>query len=184
MPRVKSTAKPAARRVPNVVTRKVVSSEDLPVAPEGGISVNSQTGAIHQLNSDVEIEGNVYGFQDKAAKLAFMEEPVTIILAESTEKNPEQYVFVAVNGIGPGPNGTPWIPRNQEVTIKRKYLAVLAGARPVRYRKKEFVNQMNGELVVDTVGASADRYPFQVVEDQNPRGREWLRDLRASKRAG
>jgi len=179
MPRVRSAAQPS--RV--VAPKNIVDSRELDVAPEGGISISEQ-GKRTDLGSDIEIEGNVHGFQSKAQQLAFMEEPVTIIIAEGTEKNPEQYVFLSVNGIGAGPNGIPWVPRNVEITIKRKYLSVLANSRPVHFRKKERYDPSTGDRVVDTVGSSSDRYPFQVVEDRNPHGREWLRQLRLTKRAG
>ena len=166
-----------------VAPKNIVDSRELDVAPEGGISI-TEHGKRTTIESDIETEGNVYGLNDKAKKLAFLEEPVTIIIAEGTEKNPEQYVFLSVNGVGAGPNGIPWVPRNVEITIKRKYLSVLANARPVRFRKQERYEQSSGERVVDTVGSSSDRYPFQVVEDRNPLGRDWLRQLRLTKRAG
>ncbi|HYN54400.1 MAG TPA: hypothetical protein VES38_06820 [Methylotenera sp.] len=173
--------KPSTAKSRPALKSKTVESAELEVAPEK--TVQFDNGVRKDIGSDIEIQGDVHGFADKAAKLAFMEEPVTVMLSESTDKNPERYVFISVNGIGAGPQGHPWVPRGVEITIKRKYLNVLAGARQVRYTNYEFTNN-DGERGSAQRAASADIYPFSVIEDQNPRGREWLKQLRASRRAG
>jgi hypothetical protein len=192
-----STAKPAAKPASNVVTEKpavkpvaakstpvikskVVDSREHDLAPEVGAKFDN---GVREDVGVIEVHGDIHGFADKAAELAFMEEFVSVILSESNDKNPERYVFLSVNGIGAGPQGTPWVPRGVEVRVKRKYLNVLAGARQVRYTNYEDTNAQ-GERTSGQRASSSDRYPFQVIEDPNPRGIDWLRKLRASVRAG
>lgn len=164
------------RRAAPAVVRKTTDVRELEVADEGKVSFsNSGEKQVDRSDNDIEIS-RVVG-DEKLQQMAFLEEPVTIILAESTEKNPEQYVFCSVNGEGPGPGGMPWLPRNVEITIKRKFVEVLAKARPVHYSNAEGVNPQTGERQVSQRASSSHRYPFQVVHDANPRGRDWLKNL-------
>jgi hypothetical protein len=180
MARVQSTKSSTAKSRP-ALKSKVVASEELAVAPEKSVAFDN--GVRTDIGSDIEIQGDIVGLADKAAALAFMEEKVRVMISESTDKNPERYVFLSVNGVGAGPQGTPWVPRGVEVEIRRKYLNVLAGARHVRYTNFEDTNPQ-GERTSGQRASASDRYPFQVVEDSNPRGIQWLRELRASVRAG
>jgi hypothetical protein len=130
--------------------------------------------------SDIVIHGDTYGLDEKARLLAFMEEPVTIMVHESTDPNAEAMVFVAVNGEGPGPAKTPWIPRGQPVTIKRKFVEALCRAKGESVKSIEVTNN-TGERSIRYPKHSALRYPFSIVEDQNPRGSEWLRKTLAQR---
>src|SRR5690606_30733327 len=104
----------------------------------------------------------------------FLEEELTITIAEATDKNQERYVFCAINGKGPGPNGTPWLPRNTPIKIARKYVQMLAQSRPVRYRNNDYLDPTTGEHKSEQVASSATRYPCTVVHDPNPEGHAWL----------
>jgi hypothetical protein len=171
----------AARSRPAVKTPARVTSEDLPVAPEKTVSFDN--GTRKEEGSEIIIESGAANFSEKAAMLAFMEEEVRVIISEADGKNPETHVFLAVNGIGPGPGGVKWVPRGVEVSMKRKFLNVLAGARQVKYTNYEETNT-EGVRESKQRATANDRYPFSVVEDQNPRGIHWLRELRATNRAG
>jgi hypothetical protein len=179
--RVKKAANAAPKRVVPTTIRKDTDVRDLPAGKEGSVTF-SPSGVPIVEQGEVEVETNLTGFNEKAAKLKFLEEPVTIIISESTEKNPESHVFCKVNGRGPGPGGTPWIPRGVEVTVPRKFVEVLAKARPVRVSSQEGLNSQ-GERFIDNKKTSSERYPFQVTHDPNPNGIEWLRAIRA-RRAG
>ncbi len=163
-----------------VIKKNIIATEELAVAPEASVHFSNE-GRKDEV-SDIEIESNVYGLNEKAAKLAFMEENVTINISEGTDKDAEKYVFLQVNGQGPGPAGTPWVPRGIDVVMKRKFVSVLCNARPVRYKNYEEV-ESDGLRTQKQKAASFDRYPFQVVED-SAKGREWLSRLRATRRAG
>lgn len=170
-----------AKDAPAII-RKHTETDELPKASEGVVKFDNE-GEKQVEGVDFELEHNVHNFTEKADKLKFLEEKVTIILAEGQEKNAETHVFLAVNGVGPGPDGLPWVPRNKEITIARKYLEVLARARGVRYKSVEATNN-DGERTIENRASSSQRYPFTVLHDPNPRGRDWLRNLMASERAG
>lgn len=105
---------------------------------------------------------------DYAADLAFMEERVTILLHRGREKNAPTAEMVGVNGV------IKWIPVDTPVTIERKFVENLARAQPMN------VNTRSGEsdgddLTFNRVERSlSSLVSFSVLEDKNPRGREWL----------
>ncbi len=105
---------------------------------------------------------------DYAAQLAFMEEPVTILLHRGREKNAPTHEHVAVNG------QTFWIPVDQPTRLARKFVEVLARAQPMS------VTTESGEASGDAITfnhVNRSLYSlasFSVLEDKNPRGREWL----------
>lgn len=106
---------------------------------------------------------------DYAAELAFMEEPVEVEVHESNDPNAEPIVDLYCNGIPQR------IVRGQPITIKRKYVQILAGARQVSISTD---TRVQGEDVINRVSKrSALRYPFSVVRDDNRKGRDWLRTV-------
>jgi hypothetical protein len=181
-PKKAAASKPAtAKARPAVKTPERVSSEELEVAPEKTVSFDN--GVRKEEGSEIIIERDAAGFKEKAAMLAFMEEELRVIISQADGKNPETHIFLAVNGVGPGPNGMKWVPRGVEIPMKRKFLSVLAGARPVKYSNYEETNT-EGVRESKQRAIANDRYPFSVVFDPNPRGMDWLRQLRATNRAG
>lgn len=184
MARVLTTAKkPVAKTAKSnpVIAANILASSDVDIAKEKTVVFDNGTRV--ELGDDIEIEGNVYGLSDKAAKMAFDNEVVSVIINESQEKNAERYVFLAINGVGAGPKGIPWVPRGQVIDIKRMYLNVLAGARTVRYSNYEYTTN-DGERKSAQRPQTIQAYPFQVVHDANPKGREWLTQLLTTRRAG
>ncbi len=61
---------------------------------------------------------------DYVKTLAFMEEPVTIMIHETTNPNDQQMCFLAVNGQGAGPGGVAWLKRGDQYTMARKFVPV------------------------------------------------------------
>lgn len=179
MPRVQS-AKSTAAKTRAVAPKKSVDVREIEAAKEN--DVQFVQGQRQELGGVVEVENNLDNLKQKAERLAFMEEPVTINIAEGTEKNAEKFVFLAVNGVGAGPHNIPWVPRGQDVVVKRKFVNVLLNARAVRYKNEEIVDQKGVRQNVQRAYV-ADIYPFQVVED-TARGRDWLRLMRSTRRAG
>ena len=123
--------------------------------------------------SVVETVSETLAINRKLEMMAFMEEPITIIIHETTDKNAEKHIFLQVNGQGAGPNGFPFVPRGREVTIKRKFVAVLAQARPVAVWTEETTDR-DGYRASLIKRSSALAFPFRVVRDDNPRGAAWL----------
>jgi hypothetical protein len=115
----------------------------------------------------VEPMHDVYGLKAKADALAFMEEPVTIMVHESTDPNAEPIVETFCNGIAQR------FVRGRQQTVKRKFVAILAEAKPVGVFTREVLDNM-GNRTTQITKHSALRYPFSVLEDKNPRGAVWL----------
>lgn len=115
------------------------------------------------------------------AELAFLEEPVTIRISPSSEKNPARTVQCWVNGKGAEQltNGRwmqcGWLPVGHIVTTRRKYVEVLARA------KGETVSTrvvQHGEFEENFADRTASlKYPFSILKDENPRGIEWLQGI-------
>lgn len=116
------------------------------------------------------------------AQLAFNEEPVTIRLEPSAEKNAARMFHTQVNGKGIELliDGKwveyGWAPIGQVFTTKRKYLAVIASA------KKDAVDTWHDDAVVERPRNEIRRNTssatgFSVIRDQNPAGAEWLTEV-------
>lgn len=167
------------------MARKIIEPSEMPLADEGKaaftednkVEVTGKSSSDEDI-ADIAIQGDIYGLEDHARLLQFMEEPVTIMIHESTDPNAEPMVFCAVNGDGAGEHKIPWLPRGQPVTIKRKFVAQLAKSRPTSIRSQEVVNPI-GERSISYLRHSALAYPFSVIQDNNPRGAEWLKAVLA-----
>ena len=113
-----------------------------------------------------------YGSMEKAAKLAFMEEKIDVMVHESTDPNAEQIVETWVNGIAQR------FVRGQVQTVRRKYVNVLACAKGTGIATRE-ARDNNGDRTTVIVKHTALKYPFSVVRDENPRGALWLKSALA-----
>lgn len=105
---------------------------------------------------------------EKLAMLAFMEEPVTVFIHQTADKNAEK-VFEIFN------NGQVEIFRRGETkTVKRKFVNELATRKITTYTQERRQNTMTGIMEDVQLPSTALRYPFSVTEDGHPRGRDWL----------
>lgn len=109
---------------------------------------------------------------DYQAQLAFMEEPVEITVHESTDINAENPVQLICNGINQ------FVVRGVPQTIKRKYVEILARAKQTNINTTEMLDG-NGDRAIRIGKHTGLRYPFSVVQDTNPRGAAWLRNVLA-----
>lgn len=112
-------------------------------------------------------------------ELAFMEEPVTIRINISQEKNPARVVPCWVNGKGAElfTNGkwmqNGWLPVGIPVITRRKYVEVLARAKQEGVSTR--VVEMDGGMKENYADRNANmRHSFSVISDTNPRGPDWL----------
>ena len=102
---------------------------------------------------------------------AFMNEPVTVLLAETTDENLNPMPVLSVNGTcQPLLRGVPTV-------IKRKYVEVLARCKETKYNQRT-ANPMEPDRI-EMVARTALSYPFQVIDDKNPKGATWLRAVLA-----
>lgn len=111
-------------------------------------------------------------FADAAELEAFMNEPVTIIVQQDREKGSLPVIVPSVNGVNQP------IIRNQKITIKRKYVEALARCRFTAYEQE--VPDPNKPENIQMKEKTDLMYPFTVLEDRNPNGREWLLALLAA----
>lgn len=172
----KAAAKPKATtaKAAPVTTTKTTEAAAIETAAEGDVTFGAGGDKIitdiGDDTTEIEIE---QANADRIAALAFLEEPVTIRIHGTTDDNAEQMIFCQVNGQGPGPNGIPYLPREIAVTIKRKFVEVLARARPVKVKHSERFNPESGERESVLNTKSSLMYPFDIVNDSD-KGRAWL----------
>ncbi len=167
--------------VKRAYNRKELHSEDFPIAQKADIDLDSPI--IHG-EALANIAGDVNHAADYLAQLAFNEEPVTILIEENSRSDfPETHVPVQVNGkpaevLQNGkwlPIG--WLPVGIEITTKRKYVEVLARSKTDGI--KTVHDEGNVERPRNTVQRrTSANYPMSILEDRNPKGREWLSRVR------
>lgn len=149
-------------------------------APIIGADTNERESVIVKADKSVT--------KDYLDMLSFMEEPVTIRLEPSAEKNAPAWFPASVNGEGAEvlqPNGT-WVhmregylPVGRRITTKRKYLEVLLRA------KIDTIN-VEGTSGYDVDRGSANTirrmttpvHGISIIEDKNPRAQGWYEEMR------
>lgn len=152
--------------------KKTIETNEQSVAQSAPLDVPT-TGALDSLiRVDQEIvKADSTALGDYAAELAFMEEHVDVMVHESTDENAAPVVDVYVNGV------PQWFVRGQMQKVKRKFVEVLANARQTSIKTN--VHQ-DSENVYNRINKhTALRYPFS-MQDSNPRGQPWLRNLLAA----
>ena len=139
-----------------------------------------------------EHEGDVIAIGDKDIRskdyldeLKFMEEPVTIRLEPSADKNAATAFPIWVNGKGCevwNENQKrfiemPYLPVGEVLTVKRKYVEVLIRAKIDTVETK--ILDEKGENPTNTVRRFTSAvHNFSIIEDRNPMGAPWLTELR------
>lgn len=121
--------------------------------------------------------------QDYLDELAFGEEPVTIRIEPSSEKNAAGAFPCWCNGKGAEIqiNGRwvecAYLPVAQVLTIKRKYLEIIIRAKVDAISTK--IVDESGERPNNTViRFTTPVMSFSVLEDRNPKGHQWMSELR------
>lgn len=112
------------------------------------------------------------GFIEKMKNIAFMEERVTVLVHDTSEKHADAVVEIGVNG------RNELFVRGQEKTVARKFVEGLARAKPVSFRNEEYTAE-DGTRKVRHPSNIGSRYTFSVVQDPNPMGKEWLKSVMA-----
>lgn len=153
-------------------------TSDVPVPQRKSVE-EGERGA----DSLVDIAGDLTHEASYMEALAFNEEPVTVQIHTVTggSKYPETHVPVQVNGRGAEVLyegkwlAMGWLPIGIELTIKRKYVEVLARSRP------EDIETKHDESNVEKPRNWQDRkqtqkYPMTIIKDTQ-KGHEWLSRL-------
>lgn len=160
-------------------TRKEISTADMPIGQKADIDLGDLINFIRG-ESLADNVGEKPLTPEFLAELAFNEEPVTVRIEENSRSDfPETHAACAVNGRGAEVlhNGQwismTWLPIGQVLTIKRKYVEVLARA------KSDSIQTVHQDATVERPNNTVRRrtssnYPLSIIEDRNPKGHEWL----------
>jgi hypothetical protein len=116
------------------------------------------------------VSGNV-DFRELMTNESFMNEPVTILVHSTTDENQPPHVIVNVNGTNQP------IVRGYPTQVKRKYVEVLARMKETRYSQR--TPNPSAPDQIEMVARHGLAYPFDLVEDPNPKGRAWLQNVLA-----
>lgn len=162
-----------ARDVPVVIHKgHEAAAEDLGHAEPAHMTEDAGTSDEAFLVSPRPESFSDPAHKEKLANLAFMNELVTVHIHDTSEKNADPVFEIQVNG------EKEFFIRGQKKTIKRYFAEGLARAKPVSYRNEEYTTS-EGVRAVRWPSNRGLRYPFDVVEDRNPRGRSWLNSVLA-----
>jgi hypothetical protein len=163
MPRLRGKALEAAEQVVGQdQTRQFVEDEDEHTGRKKKPKLNATL--IEPVDKPVNKEW--------AEQMAFNEEIIKIRVHESTDKLAENPVEVFCNGMPQR------FIRGQEQAVKRKYVEVLARAKQTTFGNQK-ITIGQGEETYVYPSHTALRYPFSVVEDPSPKGRDWLKSVLA-----
>ena len=110
-------------------------------------------------------------FSKLASDEAFMNELVTVMVHSTTDENQPNHVVVNCNGMNQP------IVRGIPTTVKRKYVEILARMKETKYT--QVTRNPSAPDQIDMVARHGLSYPFDLVEDKNPRGRAWLQNVLA-----
>ena len=172
-----------ANPVKRQYNRKEVSTSDTEIEQRSSIDLGDLVNFVR--NAPIPSLGEKPLLPDYLEALAFNEEPVTISIEENSRSDfPETYVPVGVQGHGAEVfvNGewitVGWLPIGPVITTKRKYLEVLIRS------KSDHIRTQHDDASVAVPRNTLNRrtsgnYPVTIIEDSNPKGREWAARIRA-----
>lgn len=152
-----------------VTPRKISEPMEMELGAPEEVKLPS-TGAVPGRPNVVEAQRDVVNFKKKADALAFMEEKLVIFMHETNDPNADQKVFLGINGRGI------WLDRGGTYRIARKYVERLARAKPEGIQTKA-ARDGEGMHTTHIVKHRAMLYAFSVMEDKNPKGAAWLREI-------
>ena len=159
------------------MARQPLHSDDIKIEQKSDIS-----------DEPAEYKGDIVKAEKLPSKayleeLAFNEEPITIRLEPTAEKNAPTSFPVWVNGKGCEffLNGrwyeNAYIPVGRVITTKRKYVEVIIRAKidTLQTEVKEPESETPHNIVKRFTSAV---HSFSIIEDKNPKGVAWLTELR------
>lgn len=154
------------------MARKIIDATDNQIGQEGIVTLSSTGDAKDALEKpEIQVVDGPE-WKDKAALLAFMEEPVTVVVHTSSDKYAVQIPEIWVDG------RVQRFLRGEEIVVKRKFVEGLARAKLDSYQNQEYTDE-NGDRNFRYPKSVALKYPFAVTRDENPRGAAWLKKVLA-----
>lgn len=110
-------------------------------------------------------------FAQLAADEAFMNEMVTVLVHSTTDENQPAQIIVNCNGTNQP------IVRGLPMQIRRKYVEILARMKETKY--SQVTRNPAAPDQIDMIARHGLAYPFDLIRDDNPRGRAWLNNVLA-----
>lgn len=110
--------------------------------------------------------------QEKLAMLQFLNEPITIRIGTTTDKNAEQCFEINING------KLEFFRRGETKTVKRYFVDHMLRLKQTVYTQKEVVNA-EGIKDILNIPHTALKYDFSIERDTNPLGESWKRAVLA-----
>jgi hypothetical protein len=164
---------------------RALHTGDIPDTQKAGIDLGLDSKIVHG-ESLVSVAGDVTHKAAYLASIAFMEEPITLLIEDNSNSDfPETHVPVSVNGkvaeVFQNGQWLPvgWFPIGQEFTTRRKYAEVLLRSKIDHVQTKHddaTIEKPRNTLVRRTKAA----YPVTILVDENRAGREWAVRVRMS----
>jgi hypothetical protein len=157
--------------------RQELHSDTMPIEQRPPISDDPST-----YDGDVVMTERTHQ-QDYLDELAFMEEPVTVRLEPSSDKNAAGSYPVWVNGkmAEVFQNGRwdeiGYLPVGKVLVVKRKVLEVIIRAKIDTVQTN--VLDQDSERPNNVINRfTSPVHSFSIIEDRNPRGPAWVQELR------
>ena len=119
----------------------------------------------------VDPVSQVADLRELAASEAFMNEMVEVMVHSSTDENQAPHVILNCNGTNQP------IMRGVPTRVRRKYVEILARMKETKY--SQVTRNPAAPDQIDMIARHGLAYPFELMHDDNPRGRAWLSNVLA-----
>ena len=140
--------------------------------PQGESRVLKSTGPASKALDEniIQIVGERVMDSEKMQMMAFMNEPVTVRVATTGDKQAEQIFELTIHG------KTEVFKRGETKTVPRNFAALLLRLKTTNYVQREVMSADGArQYVHDPV--TALKYDFSMVRDDNPLGKSWMESL-------
>lgn len=145
---------------------------------DGAVEIQPDDRPSDIVQADPSIAG-----ADYQAELEFAAEPVTIRLEPSSEKNASNVFPVWQNGRPADllidgkwvPVG--WLPVGFDITVKRSILEIIVRAK-IDTIETDVIEKPGQDPENRVKRFTSPVHSFSIIEDRNPRGAAWLREVR------
>ena len=129
-----------------------------------GIEILDDTPTIDPVSQVADL-------RELAASEAFMNEMVEVMVHSSTDENQAPHVILNCNGTNQP------IMRGVPTRVRRKYVEILARMKETKY--SQVTRNPAAPDQIDMIARHGLAYPFELMHDDNPRGRAWLQNVLA-----
>jgi hypothetical protein len=129
-----------------------------------GIEILDDTPTIDPVSQVADL-------RELAASEAFMNELVEVMVHSSTDENQAPHVILNCNGTNQP------ILRGVPTRVRRKYVEILARMKETKY--SQVTRNPAAPDQIDMIARHGLAYPFEMLSDENPRGRAWLQNVLA-----